>query len=61
MSNRPRGISEYHWRYYQMGYEAYEAGKPKEDGDAIQYRVTRAWFYAGWLDAQMDGAKRCTQ
>lgn len=54
MSDRPKGISEYHWRYYQMGYKAYEDGKSKDEAQTIQYRVTRAWFLAGWMDADME-------
>jgi hypothetical protein len=54
MSDRPKGISEYHWRYYQMGYKAYEDGKPKDESNIIQSRVTRAWFKAGWHDADME-------
>jgi len=54
MSNRPKGISEHHWRYYQMGYKAYEDGKSKDEAQTIQYRVTRAWFLAGWHDADME-------
>jgi len=54
MSNRPKGISEYHWRYYQMGYEAYGQGKSREDANIIQARVTRSWWVAGWHDADAD-------
>ena len=51
---RPKGISEYHWRYYLMGYQAYEEGKSRDEAQTIQYRVTRSWWLAGWLDADLD-------
>jgi ribosome modulation factor len=54
MSNRPKGISEFHWRFYRQGYEAREAGQDKDESSVIQDRVTRSWWTAGWIDCDIE-------
>ena len=54
MSSRPKGISEFHWRFYRQGYEAREAGQDKDESSVIQDRVTRSWWVAGWHDADSE-------
>jgi len=54
MSNRPKGISELNWKHYRQGYEAREANQDKDESNVIQDRVLRAWWLAGYHDADSE-------
>ena len=54
MSSRPKGISEFQWRFYWKGYEAREPGQDQDGSSEIPDRVTRSWWVAGWHDADSE-------
>ena len=54
MSSGPKGISELNWKHYRQGYEAREANQDRGESNVIQDRVLRAWFLAGYHDADSE-------